>query len=119
MSVLIRASRIIDGTGGPPIMDGAIVVDGARIRSVGNYADQAGDRPAEIIDLGERTILPGLIDAHGHLGMDAYGNEDDQNLDGDVDVLYRAVGNARRCLESGVTAMRIVGEKGFTDIVYK
>ena len=45
MTVLIRASRIIDGTGGVPIADGAIVVDGARIRSIGAFADLAGLTP--------------------------------------------------------------------------
>ena len=60
-------ARIIDGTGGTPVEDGVLVVRDGRIESVG--AHDAVDVPpdAEQIDVTGRTVMPGLINAHGHV----------------------------------------------------
>src|SRR5438477_7670303 len=59
---VIRAARLIDGRGGAPITPAVVVVRGNKIESVGGAAP-AG---AQVIDLGDVTLLPGLIDAHVH-----------------------------------------------------
>src|SRR4051812_42833028 len=63
--VAIKAGRLIDGLGGPPVRDAVILIQDDRITAVGpGLAIPAG---AEIIDLSTKTVLPGLIDCHTHL----------------------------------------------------
>src|SRR5881628_811720 len=59
----IKAARLIDGRGGAVVSPAVIVVRGNRIESVGG----AIPSDAQIIDLGDMTLLPGLIDAHTHV----------------------------------------------------
>ena len=63
-TIVVRAARIIDGRGGPPVTGGAILIRGDRIERVGTAADLRADR---VVDLGTATVLPGLIDLHTHL----------------------------------------------------
>jgi len=65
MLVLTNA-RLIDGTGGPPVDDATIVLDGSRIIDAGSDADYPSD--AQVIDVRGVTVLPGLIDVHVHFG---------------------------------------------------
>ena len=60
-------ARIIDGSGDAPVTDGVLVVRDGRIEAVG--ARDAVDIPAdaEQVDVSGRTIMPGLINAHGHV----------------------------------------------------
>jgi imidazolonepropionase-like amidohydrolase len=64
--VLVLRGRIIDGTGAVPIEDGVVVVEGERIRCAGSRRTCRPPRGAQVIDAGEGTILPGLIDLHTH-----------------------------------------------------
>ena len=60
-------AQIIDGTGGAPITDGVLVVRDGRIEAVGAGDTVAVPADAEQIDVTGRTIIPGLINAHGHV----------------------------------------------------
>ena len=64
MIVRARTVLTIDGR---PIGDGAVVVDGGRIVDVGPYTEVQRRHTAEALDLGDRVLLPGLINAHCHL----------------------------------------------------
>jgi imidazolonepropionase-like amidohydrolase len=57
---------IVDGRGGPPIVDGVLVVDGDRITAVGRRDDVAVPDGADVVDTTGRHLLPGLIDVHVH-----------------------------------------------------
>jgi imidazolonepropionase-like amidohydrolase len=67
--VLIKAGRLIDVNTGQLLRDQAILVEGERIKEVGSAAAVGSHAPAgvRVIDLGEATALPGLIDVHVHL----------------------------------------------------
>lgn len=61
-------ARLIDGTGRGAIEDAALVVQGGRIVAVGPRSDVQIPRGATMVDLAGKTVIPGLINAHGHVG---------------------------------------------------
>jgi imidazolonepropionase-like amidohydrolase len=63
---VILNSKVIDGTGNKPIKDAVIVINGSLISEIGSKIDLPDD--AQIIDANGKTVIPGLIDAHTHLG---------------------------------------------------
>jgi imidazolonepropionase-like amidohydrolase len=65
--LVLEGGTLIDGTGGPPLADAVIVVEGTRIIQVGTRGEVSYPSSATVIDLAGRTILPGLIDGHVHL----------------------------------------------------
>ena len=64
--MIIRARTIVT-MDGPPIVNGAIAVCGNQIVDAGNFDEIKARHTGELIDLGEQTLLPGLINAHCHL----------------------------------------------------
>jgi imidazolonepropionase-like amidohydrolase len=75
---VLKGARVIDGTGRAPVEDGVIVVRGARIEAVGPAARVKAPKGARVVDLAGRTVMPGLVSAHSHLGLVLDGkNRDD------------------------------------------
>lgn len=112
MRALING-RLIDGTGREPQESWGVVVDGESVRAVGPAAslDLAG---AAVIDVGGRTLMPGLIDAHTHLAYhaDEYALILQQMNESLEATTIRAVDNARRILAMGCTAIGDGGGRG-------
>ena len=114
---VVYAGRLIDGTSNTVRTNVSIVVEGDRIREVrdGRIA-MAG---AELIDLGDSTVMPGLIDCHTHLtvqiGRDT-GNPLLAMARRDSDLALTASVYARKTLLAGFTTVRDVGASGFVDI---
>ena len=70
---LVAGATIIDGTGGPPVADGAVLVnDDGRIAAVGRREAVAAPADVELIQASGMTMLPGLIDCHDHLSSFTY-----------------------------------------------
>jgi imidazolonepropionase-like amidohydrolase len=112
--VVIRAARLLDVEGGGIVSDAVVVVEGDRITAVNPDALPAG---AETIDLGDVTLLPGLIDAHTHLTGDLEGDWVHRGVTGTAaEAALRGVRNARRTLEAGFTTVRDVGAPDFADV---
>ena len=61
-------ARLIDGTGGPAVEDAVVVVRDGRIVAAGPRARVTIPAGAERIDLSGKTLMPGLVSAHGHVG---------------------------------------------------
>jgi imidazolonepropionase-like amidohydrolase len=103
-----RAARVFDGVSEHAIEDGAVLVEDGRIASVGSVADLPAG--AEITDLGDATILPGLIDAHVHLVWSASA-EPHEVVERESRALtaLRCANNAALHLRAGVTTVRDVG----------
>ena len=101
--IVLRAAKLIDGTGAPAVDQAEVQVDGKRITYAGPSRDAPPMVGAEVMDLGERTLLPGLIDCHAHpVAYEGASGSDE------VRVLY-AVESLRRALLSGVTTIRNTG----------
>src|SRR5215470_10158115 len=64
--VVFLGGAIIDGNGGAPIQDGAVVIRGGRIVQVGKRSAVRYSKAAKIIDTSGKDMLPGLIDIHVH-----------------------------------------------------
>jgi imidazolonepropionase-like amidohydrolase len=108
--IVLHAARLLDIENGRIVTPGEVLVEGERIREAGS----AVTHPAgtETIDLGDRTLLPGLIDAHVHLFLHP-GAEDLQTVQESVPQrTILAVLAARADLMAGFTAERDMGTEG-------
>jgi imidazolonepropionase-like amidohydrolase len=118
--IAIKGRELIDCTGAGPIQYAVVLVEGDKITDVGTGADVSIPQDAEIIDMGDATILPGLIDAHEHLGLTpGLGYERGQMESPEVEIAFRMARNARTVLKSGVTTVRTCGDKNSLDLVCK
>lgn len=66
---VLTHSTVIDATGRPPISDATIVIEKGKIQDIGPAAKVKIPPGAEVIDLTGKTIMPGIINLHGHVGM--------------------------------------------------
>ena len=110
----VKAARLLDVESGRILQDSVVLVAGDRIEAVNPKSLPEG---VKVLDLGDFTLLPGLMDLHTHLLF---------SLDGDwihrsvketaADAALRGVGNARVTLLAGFTTVRDVGATGFADV---
>jgi len=118
--VVLKAARIIDGTGAEPIKNGLIVITDNKITAIGaNVQIPTG---AKVIDLGNTTLLPGFIDAHTHLIMRVLGDPEGNNArfrDYDSFGAILGVTHAEKTLMAGFTTVRNVGAGNFDDLALR
>jgi imidazolonepropionase-like amidohydrolase len=109
-AILLHAARMLDIKGGRIVKPGEILIQGERIVEAGSSVKHPAG--AEIIDLGDRTLVPGLIDAHIHLFLHP-GAEDLQTVQESIPQrTIVAVLAAREDLMAGFTAERDMGTEG-------
>src|SRR5258708_1919520 len=117
--IALKAAHQFDARKGVLVSPGLVVVDGEKIAQVG------GDVPlgAEVIDLGDATLLPGLMDAHTHLtgetGSSWYRDEMDGLLRYPAEQAQYGAVYARRTLEGGFTTVRDLGASDFLDVALR
>ncbi|HTB92639.1 MAG TPA: amidohydrolase family protein [Candidatus Sulfotelmatobacter sp.] len=117
--VAIRAARLIDGKSEAVMSNAVVLVEGDRITAVGSGIAIPSD--ATVIDLGDATLLPGLIDVHTHLLVEMDGT----NLAAQDTEMLRVVATqstaqralmgaklGREDLEAGITTVRDLGNSG-------
>ncbi|MFL6659129.1 MAG: amidohydrolase family protein [Massilia sp.] len=112
--IAVKAAHMLDVRSGALVDDAVVLISGERITAAGSkLAIPAG---ATLIDLGGKTLLPGLIDMHTHLT----GNPEDAGFSSIAISVPRSalIGakNARLTLRAGFTSVRNVGADGFSDI---
>jgi imidazolonepropionase-like amidohydrolase len=109
-AIVLHAARLLDVKSGRIVEPGEVLVQGERIIEVGSSVKRPAG--AEAIDLGDRTLMPGLIDAHVHLFLHP-GAEDLQTVQESVPQrTIMAVLAARDDLMAGFTAERDMGTEG-------
>lgn len=100
--------RVIPCTGDTVIEDGFLEIEGDRIKAVGGAAE-LGSRRAEGLETGG-TILPGLIQSHGHLAWDGVHDLAAQSMDDPPEIAaYKCAASMLANLRAGVTTFRDLG----------
>jgi len=116
--VVLKAARLIDGTGGAPINNAVVVVTDNTITAVGAAGSVQVPANARTIDLGDVTLMPGFIDAHTHLIGRVLGDPAGDNAgvrDFESFAAILSVAHARDTLMAGFTSVRNVGASGKFD----
>lgn len=111
---IIHAGHLLDVKTGRTLNDVWIVIEGDRILRVGTGAEQG----ANIIELPNATLLPGLIDAHTHITSDPTFGYQELGISIAKEALIGAK-NARITLEAGFTTVRNVGAAGYADVALR
>ncbi|HXV62864.1 MAG TPA: amidohydrolase family protein [Vicinamibacteria bacterium] len=113
-TLVLRAGRYLDVGAGRLVSPAVLVIEDERIRAINPSAIPSG---VTSIDLGDATLLPGLIDVHTHLLYDIEGDWVNQPVkETAADLALRGARNARRTLMAGFTTVRDLGASGFADV---
>jgi imidazolonepropionase-like amidohydrolase len=116
-SYVLKAARMFDGRSNSLVTPGVVVVKDDKIAGVGPAATVPDD--AEVIELGDATLMPGFIDAHTHLTMMYSEDYARAALDGlrkpIPEMALDASVNARITLRAGFTTVRDVGSADYLD----
>ncbi len=117
-TIALKAARLYDGKSNAVVTPGIVVVSGGKITAVGaNASIPAG---AEVLDLGDATLLPGFIDAHTHLTMMNTTDYKQAALDSLQKTIPEqtldSISNAKVTLMAGFTTVRDVGSRNFIDV---
>ncbi|WP_394845043.1 amidohydrolase family protein [Pendulispora brunnea] len=120
--IVLRAARLFDGKGNDVLeaQGGrvSVLVENGLITQLGKSITAPAD--AEVIDLGDSTLLPGFIDAHTHLavelGDDYYRYNQERLLRSPAENALLAVGFAKKTLDAGFTTVRDVGSYHYIDV---
>jgi imidazolonepropionase-like amidohydrolase len=114
MTFALRAARLFDGR--DLIDEPVVAVDGSTIVAVGSGVPA----DVEVEDLGDVTLMPGLIDTHQHLCFDGNGTLEEQVASvTDSELMERARANARRALSAGITTIRDLGDRDFVTLTLR
>jgi imidazolonepropionase-like amidohydrolase len=104
-STVITGVRLIDGTGRPAVENATVVITNGRVEAVGG-ANLKGPAGATVVNLSGKTIVPGLINAHGHLGAG----------DKKLPVHDQIVQQLRMYARYGVTTVQTLGDDGVESV---
>ena len=114
--IALQSARMFDARKGVNVQPGLVVVDGERIIQVGGAVPPG----VQVIDLGDSTLLPGLMDAHTHLTFEAGKSWYRDSMDGllrfNTEQAQYAAEYAKRTLEAGFTSVRDLGSAEYIDV---
>ena len=116
----IRSRRLLDGTGGPVVRDAIVVIQEDRIVAVGDESQVALGSETPVVDVGDRTVIPGLIDAHVHLlSTGGVSSGEESRAMNDYEALLQGAQNALVAIRSGLTAVRDCGDRNFLTLTLR
>lgn len=111
---VVQHARLIDGNGGDPIEDSALVIEDGRITYAGPFADAEVPDGAQPVNMRGKTIVPGIINMHGHVGATKGLVQDAANFTRD-----NVIANLRTYARYGVTTTTSMGTGLDTMIEYR
>ncbi len=112
MSILIKSTNLLDVKNKKLVDNLDVLIDGEKIIRIGEFIS-IGE--SFVIDGSNKTLIPGLIDVHVHLGSSCTVDFMNKMKDPTEVVTLRAVSNARKTLITGITTVRNAGEKNHLD----
>jgi imidazolonepropionase-like amidohydrolase len=112
----IRAGKLLDVRQGRLLDDRVIVVENGEITAVTPFAQWKNDANAKMIDLRDRTVLPGLMDSHVHITFPSNGTPNQWFMTSPSRASLIGARNARTLLEAGFTTIRNLGAQDYADI---
>src|SRR5713226_8142076 len=111
--VVLKAARLFDGKAKALVQNGVVIVQGNKIVDAGSNLPAPAD--AQVVDLGDATLLPGFMDGHTHLTLDYSGNYNERRLkEVGLNVSEQAIAAtnyARATVEAGFTTVRDLGSR--------
>ncbi len=121
MGTLIQDCRLIDCTGAAPVEDAALLIEDGRIADIGPRADVAkrAGNGHTVLSMDGDTVLPGLWDAHMHLGAVVPPHEPTFRGEAESHYAFRMVRKATDCLNVGITSLRTMGDRNNADLQMK
>jgi len=116
-TLVLKNAVMIDGTGSDPVPNGSVIVEGERIREVLAGAPGRAPSHATTIDCKGKTLLPGLVDAHVHVGAVEANLMDQQRQNHTSMLVIRTLKVIRETLDQGFTSIRDAGgaDPGFRE----
>lgn len=116
--IVLKAAHLFDSVSGRLVAPGLVVVSGGKIQSIGSDAKMPGD--AQVIDLGDATLMPGYVDAHVHLDGESSGKWYEDFYAGmmrfPAEEALRGAHFAKVTLEAGVTTVRDLGSYDYVSL---
>lgn len=112
--IALTHARVIDGTGAPARTNQTIIISGGKIQSIGDSASISVPAGAQVLDLTNKTVIPGLVGMHEHMFYPAGGRT--------AVAMYNEMGFSfpRLYLANGVTSIRTTGSiEPYTDLELK
>ncbi|MDA8323608.1 MAG: amidohydrolase family protein [Actinomycetota bacterium] len=110
--LVLPGVTLIDGSGRDPVQNAVVVIEGGTIVAAGPGVEVRADPDSRVLDVAGATIMPGIIDAHCHLGGASFPDEDHWVLEDDRYQAIASAAQARRMLQHGVTSVRDISVNG-------
>ena len=121
MQYILKADKVIAGANLSSLSNAAVQVTDGKISQIYEQANLIPEElKSQVIDLGDKTLLPGMIDCHNHLGLDTrLENHLVKMNDCEAEQTIRALKTMKDDLVSGVTTSRCLGDRFYIDVTCK